>query len=110
MPSHLRRMQLRGGSCVSASADCEEHEGMRVRIRKSDLTDVGNGGMQEVDIYARCAPAESLQVRLGSTLAIELKDGRALHFRVVAIRVLPALSTRTRLLRTCILSGYMSKG
>jgi hypothetical protein len=108
MPSHLRRMQLKGGSCVSASASCEEHDGMRVRIRKSDLTDVGNGAMQEVDIYARSSAAEALQVRLGSTLAIELKDGRALDFKVVAIRVLPALSTKTRLLRTCIVSGYMS--
>jgi hypothetical protein len=81
---------------------------MRVRIRKSDLTDVGNGAMQEVDIYARSPAAEALQVRLGSTLAIELKDGRALDFKVAAIRVLPALSTKTRLLRTCIVSGYMS--
>lgn len=93
---------------MSASASCDEHKGMRVRIRKSDLTDVGNAGMQEVDIYARSSASESLQVRLGSTLEIELKDGRTLDFKVVAMHVLPALSSKTRLLRTCILSGYMS--
>jgi hypothetical protein len=102
-------MQLKGKSCVSSLASCDEQR-LRVRIRKEDLTDVGNGGMREVDIYARCAASESLQVRLGSALTIDLKGGRVLAFKVVAIRVMPALSTKARLLRTCILSGYMSNG
>jgi hypothetical protein len=109
MPSHLQRMQLKGKSCVSTLASCDEHEGLRVRIRKADLTDPGNGGMREVDIYARCAPSESLQVRLGSTLTIALKDGRELDFRVVAIRVLSSCGAKVRRLRTCILSGYLSR-
>jgi hypothetical protein len=110
MPSHMRRMQLKGPACVSASASCDEHRRVRVRMRKADLADMGNGGMQPVDIYASCAASEPLQVRLGSTLTIELKEGRALDFRVVAIRVLPALSTKVRFLRACILSGYFSEG
>ena len=108
MPSLLRRMHLKGPSCVSASASCSQHERMRVRIRKSDLVDVSNDCMQAVDIYARCEASDALQVRLDSTLTIKLKDGSALDFKVVAIRVLPSLSTKSRLLRTCILSGYMS--
>lgn len=102
-------MQLKGKSCVSSLASCDEQR-LRVRIRKEDLTDVGNGGMREVDIYARCEASESLQVRLGSTLTIELKDGRELDFRVAAIRVMPSFSTKGRRLRTCILSGFMSNG
>ena len=81
---------------------------MRVRIRTADLVEVRNSCNQEVDIYARCEASDPLQVRLGSTLTIQLKDGRALEFKVLAIRVLPVVSRKVRLLRTCILSGYMS--
>lgn len=109
MPSHLQRMQLNAKSCVSSFASCDEHEALRVRIRKVDLTDRDNGGMREVDIYARCAASDSLQVRLGSTLTIALEDGRELDFRVVAIRVLPSCGAKVRRLRTCILSGYLSR-
>ena len=110
MPSQLRRLQLRSMSCVPGSASSDEHDTMHVRIRKSDLPVLGDSerDLREVDMYARCARSEALQLRLRSVLRVQLKDGSTLDFTVMAIHVRPALSRTSRLVRSCILSGYVA--
>ena len=110
MPSQLRRLQLRFESCVPGSASSDEHNKMHVRIRKSDLAGLSESesDLTEVDMYARCARSEALQLRLRSVLRVELREGSTLDFTVMGIRVQPSLSKSNRLVRACILSGYVS--
>jgi len=109
MPSQLRRLQMRAALCVAGTASCDEHEKIRVRIRKQDLEEFGESHLHEVDIYAQSPCTEALRVRLGSILEIELKEGSTLHFTVIAIHVLPSLSKKNGFVRTGILSGYVSE-
>jgi hypothetical protein len=109
MPSQLQRLQLRFASCAPGSASCEEHEKIKVRIRKRDLENLEENSLHYVEMYAQCAPSEALRIRQGSILQIELTQGSTFDFTVVAIHVLPSLSKRNGLVRTCILSGYVSK-
>lgn len=102
-------MQLRSTSCVSGTASCDEHEKIRVRIRKKDLDEFDDSGLKKMDIYAQCAPDEALRVRIGSILEIQLKQGISLDFTVIAIHVLPSLSKKNGFVRTGILSGYVSE-
>lgn len=95
---------------MPGSASSDEHNKMHVRIRKSDLAGLSESesDLKEVDMYARCARSEALQLRLRSVLRVELREGSTLDFTVMGIRVQPSLSKTNRLVRACILSGYVS--